>query len=261
MHIMLLLLTFPVFILFALFFGSIVTCIITTLLTILLMYKSKYSDTKAPGFLFLFFGGLFYLFISLNHGLVESFSSFERINLYMTLAELASVAGFVFFVRFIRSTFYIISNFFTVIYDKIYSIFRKNTDDDVKVPKLTKEELDNYYLYNSEYIKWLDIYTNNKSFIKTGVINNLGVYRINKDEYNLKNLSRFYTSLVDYCEKNNIKINDNPSSKFIIISYQKKSFEIGIHKLDRGYVYCKVLINIDPKMLVIPFENVLNSKK
>ena len=41
----------------------------------------------------------------------------------------------------------------------------------------------------------------------------------------------------------------------------KKSFEIGIHKLDRGYVYCKVLINIDPKMLVIPFENVLNSKK
>lgn len=261
MFIMILLFTFPFFMIFAIFFGSILMSIITTLLTILLMYKSDESSTKTSGILFLLFGGLFYLFISLNHGLKEIFSGIDRINLYMTLAELASVAGFVSFVYFIRNTFHIISNFFTSIFEKVYSLFHKNGLDNINVLKFTNEELNNYYLYNSEYINWLHLYSNHKSFIKTGISNNLDVYRINKNEYNIKNLSRFYSSLVYYYEKNNIKINDNPSSRFIIISYRNKTFEIGIYKLAGGYVYCKVIINSDPSMLIIPFENILNSNK
>lgn len=258
--ILLLLFTFPFFLFFAIFFGSIVMVILTTLLTILLIYKSEDRNTIKPGILFLFFGGLFYFFISLNHGLVESFSSVYNIGLYMTLAEFASVAGFISFVFFIKETFYLILNFFTIVFEKINILFKRNKEDKIIPPKFTNEELNNYYLYNSEYIKWLHLYTNNKSFIKTKLDNNLDFYRINKNEYNLRNLSRFFTSLINYYEKNNIKIYDNPTSKYVVISYQNKLFEIGLHKLDKGYVYCKVIIYRNPAILITPFESILNSK-
>ena len=260
MFIMLLLLTFPFFIFFAIFFGSIPMAVITSLLTIFLIYKSEDRDTIVPGILFIVFGFVFYLFLSLNHGIDGTFSGIEEIGYYMTIAELASVAGFVSFVYFIKNSFYIISNFFVSLFEKIYFLFKKNSEDNIIPPKYTSEELDNYYLYNSEYIDWLHRYTNNKSYFKTGIINNLDVYRINSNEYNIKNLSRFYSSLVDYCEFNYIKINDSPSNRFIIISYLNKTFEIGIYKLDGGYVYCRVLMNSNPTMSIVPFETILNSK-
>lgn len=259
--ILLLLITFPFFLISALFFGSIFMIVITSLLTILLICKSEDKSTIIPGILFLFFGGLFYFFISLNHGLTESFSSVYNIGLYMTLAEFASVASFVCFAYFMKNTFYLISNFFTRIFERLGLLFKKNKEDNINFPKFTKEELNNYYLYNDEYIKWLHLYTNNRSFIKTKINNNLDVYRLNKNEYNIKNLSRFYISLLDYYEKNSIKVFDSKTCRYVIISYQDKLFEIGIHKLNGGYVYCKKLVYLDPSILTIPFENILDSKK
>ena len=258
--IMLLLVTFPLFMVFALFFGSIIMTIVTTLLSILLMYKADDKATIKPGILFLIFGYLFYIFISLNHGLTETFSYFGNIGLYMTLAEFASVAGFVAFMYFIKDTFYLISNFFTRIFERICLLFGWYKDEDVEQPKFTKEELNNYYLYNNEYINWLHSYTNRKSFIKTSINNNVSIYRINKTELNIKNLLRFYISLLDYFEKNNIKINDNSNDRYVVISYQSKKFEIGIHKLSGGYVYCKTIKYRNTPISAFPFENILNSK-
>lgn len=261
LFILLLLITFPFFMFFAIFFGSIVMVVVTSLLTILLINKSKDKSTIIPGILFMIFGGLFYLFISLNHGIAESFSSMSKIGLYMTIAELVSVAGFVSFIYFIRNTFYLISNFFSAIFERIYFMFKRNSEDDLNLPKFTDKELNNYYLFNDEYIKWLYSYTNNKTFIKTKINNNLDVYLINNDEYNLKNLSRFYSSLINYYENNNIEITDNPTSRYVVISYKDKLFEIGIHKLGGGYVYCKTSHYRNPLVLIISFENILNSKK
>lgn len=256
---MLILITSIFYAFFYFCFGSLLRLIITSLLTLLLMFESRESKSMFSSLLFLFNGLVFYI-ILFNYGSSGSLSELDVDGDTMMSSCIFAIIGSIAFIVFLKYIFSALTKFFSRVYDAITGKESSRRQKKIKKQDINNDEIKNYYVCHNDYINWLSNYMVFNPAIKSGIYDYGDDYKVSTDDNNLKNLSRFVTSIFIYCEENTIQINDDSTKKFVLFSYANNIYEIGVFKLDGGYIYCKKLESVSGKYNIINFENVLGGK-